>query len=624
MAANRWPLLLLAAALVLLALSFTNGSASAQEEGWVIRSFDVEMNVADDGNVAVIEDMVVDFGTLQRHGIYRDIPVEYAYDKDHNRKVPITKVSVDDGQGNRVAFSSRMKGGYQELKIGSAGVLVSGEQRYRINYTAERALNPFDDHDELYWNVTGNQWVVPIERASANVQFPAQGIQRVQCFQGPTGSTNPCTSLIAGVTAQFASLSAMPAFSGLTAVIAIDKGLVFVGPPKLVDARVSPVEAVGEFLGAKPLPISMAAGLLVLLLVGVARVWWVVGRDRWYGDNFYLSDTAPPAGEQEKPLFAHETIVVQYTPPEIGGKERRMRPAEIGVLLDERADTLDVSATIVDLAVRKFLLIKELPKDGVFGIFKHQDYELERLEQNEDDLLPYEKLLLKALFDKPAVKLSELKYTFHDDLQKVKNDLYEEAVKRNKFFPREPDDARSQFQMTGIAIGVTGIALMAVLGKVFGAGVIGIPVIGIGVLLAVIAPAMPRRTAHGWEVYRRCLGFRLYMVTAETDRQKFAEEENIFHEYLPYAIVYGCVDKWARAFEGLGVEQQPYYYVGSGRFMPLIFASNLSSFSNSIGGVMASTPGGSGMSGFGGGFSGFGGGGGFSGGGVGGGGGGSW
>ncbi len=623
MAARRLSILVLAATLAVLALSLTSGSAAAQDEGWVIRSFGVDLNVASDGNVAVVEDIVVDFGSLQRHGIFRDIPVEYAYDKNNNRKVPITNVSVDDGAGNQLHYSKRNKGAYLELKIGDPGVLVTGQQRYRISYTAEGALNPFADHDELYWNVTGDQWPVPMDQASATVLFPGSGIQRADCFQGPTGATEPCSGQISGVAARFTAVSNLPAYQGLTAVVAIDKGLVSVGPPKLVDANVDRAEAAGNFLGDDVSKTAIAAGLFAVLLMLLARAWWLIGRDRWYGDNFYLSD-APPAEAHEKPLFAHETIVVQYTPPEIGGKERRMRPAEIGVLLDERADTLDVSATIVDLAVRKFLLIKELPKDGVFGIFKHQDYELERLEQKEDDLLPYEKLLLKALFDKPVVKLSELKYTFHDDLQKVKNDLYEEAVKRNKLFPRQPDDVRSQYVMTGVVIAVAGIAITFGLGKAFGAGVIGIPVIAVGGLLAVLAPSMPRRTGLGHEVYRRCLGFRLYMVTAETDRQKFAEEANIFHEYLPYAIVCGCVDKWAKAFAGLGSEQQPYYYVGSGRFMPLVFAGNLNSFSTSIGGVMASTPGGQGISGLGGGgFSGFGGGG-FSGGGVGGGGGGSW
>jgi uncharacterized membrane protein len=120
-------------------------------------------------------------------------------------------------------------------------------------------------------------------------------------------------------------------------------------------------------------------------------------------------------------------------------------------------------------------------------------------------------------------------------------------------------------------------------------------------------------------MYRRALGFREYMVIAETDRQKFAEEANLFQKYLPYAIVYDCVDRWARAFEGLAATAAGAaagWYVGSGVFSPTSFSRNLESFSSSMSSAIASTPGGSGGSGFSGG--------GFSGGGVGGGGGSSW
>jgi uncharacterized membrane protein len=118
-------------------------------------------------------------------------------------------------------------------------------------------------------------------------------------------------------------------------------------------------------------------------------------------------------------------------------------------------------------------------------------------------------------------------------------------------------------------------------------------------------------------MYRRALGFRRYIETAETERQAFAERRNLFEEYLPYAIVFEAVDKWANAFEGLDDEaNRPSWYSGRGPFVASAFASNVNDFSESISSVMASTPGGRGGSGFGGG--------GGSGGGGGGGGGGSW
>jgi uncharacterized membrane protein len=103
------------------------------------------------------------------------------------------------------------------------------------------------------------------------------------------------------------------------------------------------------------------------------------------------------------------------------------------------------------------------------------------------------------------------------------------------------------------------------------------------------------------------------MEIAETERQRFAERENIFSEYLPYAIVFGSVEKWARAFKDIDVTKQTAsWYTGStlGAFSASDLSSNLSSFSNQVSSTIASTPGGSGGSGFGGGSGGGGGGGG--------------
>jgi uncharacterized membrane protein YgcG len=405
----------------------------------------------------------------------------------------------------------------------------------------------------------------------------------------------------------------------MTLVVGTSKGAIAVDPPILEDAEQSLFEQFAEMFRPNVLVLSVAAFLSLLVLLAVVRAWWLIGRDRWYGDNYYLTDAPPPRDDAARPMFAHQTVVVEYEPPPAGRKQRRMRPAEIGLLIDERADTLDVSATIVDLAVRKHILIKELAKDGIFGAFRSQDYELQRLVSPPGDaLLPYEERLLKALFEgEESVTLSDLKNEFFADLKAVKSELYEEAVLRNRFFPGDPEKVRIRYRTIGIVAVLVGGGMAWFLGSWFGGGIIGIPVIAGGVLLVVAARTMPSRTALGWHTYRRCLGFRTFMVTAETDRQKFAEEASIFHEYLPYAIVYGCVEKWAKTFEALGVETgKAGYYVGARPFAVGHFADSMNGFSNSISGAMASTPGGSGGSGFGGG--------GGSGGGVGGGGGGSW
>jgi uncharacterized membrane protein YgcG len=608
-------------AALLLSLSLTVllcQGVAAQDEEWVIRSFDAALAVDPSGSLTVTEDIRVDFGALERHGIFRDIPLRYRYDSERVRVTPISNITVDDGS-SPVPHSTSREGNYLRLRIGDPDVFVSGEQRYRVSYNVEGTLNPFGDRDELYWNVTGNGWPVPIERASATVELPDGALQSVACYQGVVGSTDECSTSTSGRITTFASTTALAAESGMTLVMGTNKGAIAVDPPILEDAEQSVSEQFSEMFRLDALVLLNAALLSVLVLLAVARAWWLIGRDRWYGDNYYLTDGPPPRDDAPRPMFAHRTVVVEYEPPPAGHKQRRMRPAEIGLLLDERADTLDVSATIVDLAVRKHIVITELAKDGIFGAFKSQDYQLQRLvSPGGDTLLPYEERLLKALFKGEAsVTLSALKNEFFVDLKAVKSELYEEAVLRNRFFPGDPEKVRSRYRTVGIVAVLGGGAMAWFLGSWFGAGIIGIPVIAGGVLVVLTARIMPSRTALGWHTYRRCLGFRTFMVTAETDRQRFAEEASIFHEYLPYAIVYGCVEKWAKTFEALGVETgKAGYFVSSRPFAVVHFADSMNGFSNSISGAMASTPGGSGGSGFGGG--------GGSGGGVGGGGGGSW
>ena len=107
------------------------------------------------------------------------------------------------------------------------------------------------------------------------------------------------------------------------------------------------------------------------------------------------------------------------------------------------------------------------------------------------------------------------------------------------------------------------------------------------------------------------------MVVAETERQRFAERENIFSEYLPYAIVFGCVERWAKAFKDIDTSAQTSsWYVGNAPFNAGLMSSSLQGFSSNLGSAIAATPGSSGGSGFSGG--------GGAGGGGGGGGGGSW
>jgi uncharacterized protein (TIGR04222 family) len=299
---------------------------------------------------------------------------------------------------------------------------------------------------------------------------------------------------------------------------------------------------------------------------------------------------------------------VEFAPPD------DIRPGQIGTLIDERANVIDVTATIVDLAGRGSLLIQEIPDRGLFS---KADWTLIRSEKGDADLLAYEKQLLDGLFrDGNEVKVSELKTTFAERLHGVEQSLYTDAM-RKKWFRARPDHVRTRWAGRGTLLAVAGAVLTFVLARWTHWGLIGIPVIVAGLVLALMARWMPARTAKGTAMLRRVRGFRRVIATAETHMSRWAEEENVFTRYLPYAIVFGLTKKWAKAFEDLGIQPDTSsWYVGPHAFTAVAFADSIDGFAVTTGGTLAATPASSGSSGFGGG--------GFSGGGGGGGGGGSW
>jgi uncharacterized membrane protein len=168
-----------------------------------------------------------------------------------------------------------------------------------------------------------------------------------------------------------------------------------------------------------------------------------------------------------------------------------------------------------------------------------------------------------------------------------------------------------------LALALAG-AVTVVLAVVSHWALLGLPLVVGGLGLLIGARRAPRRTPKGWGVLRRVSGFRRFIEESEKERARFAERANLFSEYLPYAVVFGCTDKWAKAFAGLDDQVAAAtsgWYVSPYPFMIGSFSDSMDSFAVTTSGTIVATAASSGSSGFGGGSSG---------GGFGGGGGGSW
>ena len=577
------------------------GTRSAFAAGVRVVSYTIDATIEASGDVLFQETIVYDFDTNARHGIYRDIVTRQRFDDRYDREYDLDVISVTSPTPRTpTEYEILDQENLSRIRIGDPDSTITGVRTYVITYRLKHILNAFDDHDELYWNMIAPLWDVPIDASTIVVHTPKPPTQ-VACFAGPERSAKACArATIEGNGASFAASGLRPQ-NAFTVVIELSKGTVAAPTIDLHERW-----AFERAFTVDPLRLGMLGVLAAAVIAGVWRLVWVIGRDRqWRGQSVARIPAASHDVEDAVPLFNGTVTPPEYTPPD------GMRPGLVGTIVDETAHPLDVSATIVDLAVRGYLKIEEIEATGWFG---SSDWQLTRLKQTEG-LATYESLLLDGLFEEGnEVKFSDLRTKFATKLASMQQALYQELVDRG-WYRRSPASTRGMWVGLGIAALVGAIGIFVATAAFTTFGIVPLPLILGAVVLLSLAGRMPARTANGTAMYRRVLGFRRFILDAETERSRFAERANLFYEYLPYAIVFRATKQWAKAFEDLNLPT-PDWYVSSHPFTTLALVSAMGDFSDRSVSAITSTPGGSGSSGFGGG--------GFSGGGGGGGGGGSW
>lgn len=588
------------------AVGLVAAAPASAASGESIDSYDVTVAVGSDGVAHVQEIIVYDFGSNQRHGIYRTIPVRYPYPPDdrYERVLKIDNLRVSSDAPDDVKTSN--EGNSFVIRIGDEDETVSGRHTYTISYDVKGALNEFPDHVELPWNAIGAEWDAPIGRATVSVTMPGP-VTGTTCFAGPDGSQLACDRARSeGDTATFRQGS-LNSYEGLTVVVAAPGSAFAPGAAApILDEKFSVSRAFAPSPGA----VAGALAILVLGLGGVLALLWRRGRDRvWTGVTPGLDPPVGTEGAQApRALFGTAEGAVEWKPP------RDLRPAQIGFILDERADVLDVSSTVVDLAVRGYLRIEEQERAHWFA---SRDWRLVRLRQDTEGLLTYESMLMRDLFESgTSVMLSELKKKFATKLSAIRKAVEADAVQR-KWFRARPTMTRAIWGALGfLAVGL-GVGLTWLLAMYTHAGLIGLAVVAVGATLLFVSGRMPARTAKGSAVYSQVLGFQRYLRTAELEQIKFEDSIDVLSRYLPYAMVFGETDRWAKALAALAAGQAAAgtahvsglgWYSGPGGWDFDSLGSSLGSFAQSSGSTFAASASSGGSAGGGGG--GFGGGGG--------------
>lgn len=546
-----------------------------------IDNLEVNIKINEDASISISEKISYDFGDAQKHGIFRNIPYKYKA-RGGNFKLRLSGVSVTDENGAPYHYEQSRSGNDLVIKIGDADKFVTGKKTYVINYAVKRAINYFGTHDELYWNAIGTEWPVAVSGAKALVELPS-GIEpaKVQktCFAGSYGSDKLCdninidsdeTGSVRNVTFEQSALS--PG-EGLTIVVGIPPGII---------AKPTLFQRIWEIVKDNWIVL-----VPFLALFSVFYLWYTRGLD--------------PKGRG--------TIVAQYEAPD------NLTPLEVGTIIDERFDNKDISAEIINLAVKGYLKIKRL-EEKIF-IFKSHDYQLEKIKNTGDLPNDFQKKIMESLFGEgEKIKLSSLRNEFYKDLKIIADETYQATVTKG-YFPKNPEKIRNLYRLIGIALFGAAVAV----GFFYGAlGIVSLAASGLAVVI--FSFIMPKKTKRGVLAKEHILGLKEYLKIAEKDRIKFhnapAKNPEHFEKLLPYAMVLDVEEEWAEQFKEIYNQPPSWYEDGTGAgFNSVVFVNNLESFSSSASGTLSSSPtsaagGGSGFSGGG------------SGGGGGGGGGGSW
>ncbi|MBZ5660095.1 MAG: DUF2207 domain-containing protein [Acidobacteriia bacterium] len=563
------------ALLFALVFAFT-ASASARE--LKIQKFASEVFVQPDASLDVTETIEANFIGVW-HGLYRSIPIEYVTPQGFNYTLFVKLISAEAG-GQKLKVESSHERHYLKWKI-YIDDATDAVRTITLHYRVSNGLKFFEDHDELYWNVTGDEWDVPLEDVSAEIFLPtgATGI-RTNEFTGSYGSrAQNAEAITDGNHVEFTVLRPLAFHEGLTIVVGWDKG--FVTEP-------STGELIGQFLASNwPVFIPIPVFLFMFWL------WYTRGRD-------------PRTGP----------VAVQYDPPD------GLTPGEAGTLVDDNVAMRDITATIVDLAVRGYLVIEEKEKSQMMGLISSKDYvfHMKKSPAEWAGLKPHELMLLAGIFSNGVladVELSSMQNQFYTKIPGISNGIFDALMQRGYFLHR-PDYVRSGYVTGAIAAAIVLIALGGSIAQRTGIAAAPFFVAGIlsGLIIAGFGWFMPARTAAGAKALAGVLGFEDFLTHVESDRMTRLEKTpETFEKFLPFAMALGVEKKWVGAFQNI-YSQPPTWYQGGyhgGVFYPILFVNSLDNMTARAGSVMSSAPRSSGGSGFGGGGSsggGFGGGGG--------------
>jgi hypothetical protein len=490
----------------------TSGSGAAADP--VVTNYDSQVRVERDGLLRVAETWKLSNvnGTFTRFIVTRD---HLPDDIDHVQEIGDLQVKAG-GQDKKAEIKT--DGDVTSIAVPD---INSGTTELDFSYTVKGAVATVLDGTEVrFAPLTGIS--IPIQQA--NVVYSVPEVSHVSCFAGPIDSNIPCTLAQIGETSgpTFQQANLPP---GNTVRMAV-------GFPKGQIAANSIVEYRHTFKRAFSTDAAQLISALAVLLLGAIALFALYrlrGRDQ-----------VDPRRVVPASLFSLGTDArINFSPPS------DLRPGEVGTLIDERIDPVDVTATIIDLAVRGHITIIEQEHSTEYA---RPDWELRRVSNAPaEELQRYENVLIRAIFgDADSVLVSELGRQVRANLEQVQDALYDGVVKRG-WFSERPDRTRSLWATIGIVTTVAGVVATVLLALLSTWGLLGIAITLVGVGLLVVGRYMPAKAPAAGRVLGQVAAIRGELLEMDVSELPTDQHAELCSRALPYAVVLGGSERWIDA-----------------------------------------------------------------------------
>ena len=520
----------LAAGVALLVVPVPAGAADAPAAGAArIRSYAATAQVGADGVLHVRERVRFDFAGTPTDGFTRSWSTTQPYPDDRDRIYDLQVRSASSADTEVSVSETDQSDAVTTVDVGFAEP-QSGKVSVTFAYDVDGTLAATPDGLELRWSLVQG-FDLPVDRATATIVGPP--LQWLACFAGSAASSRPCTAAMMAETASpELRQDGIPSDGQMTAVLGYgaDSAL---SPNAVFHTRWSFARA----FALTPLSLGLAGVCLLLGALAAGALWWSRGRDRPYD--------APPADAGPSAL----------SPP------AGIRPGQVGTLVDERADVIDVTATVIDLAVRGYVGVEEVDA----GPYARSDWSLRKLRDAGGDLPGYEHAVYGALFEgRDSVRVSELGPQLGGRLGQVQARLYDDMVTQG-WFGERPDAVRNRWTTAGLVLIGAGVVLTVVLAIATTYALVGLAVVLAGVALALVGQVSPARTARGSRALDQLSALRSSLAAADASDLPAAERQEIASRLFPYAVVFGLAERWAGtlvAAAGDGSEPPISWYAG--------------------------------------------------------------